>query len=150
MDIVTPYSILLSLALSNILPITLLRYYLPSKYHPLVNLNNIKEVFFAAKHTILFMVPAHFLNRYSANVFILTSGFFANEVVGIAMYALVAKILLAPVSIFTSAMSDVVKREIYVSPINGLKNYLKIVYNILKILKFRCVIGKVSQSKFFP
>ena len=127
---VTPYIILLSFALSNLLPALILKQRDSFKSPPNLSLNGLLETAHAASPTMKYMVPAHLLSRYSSNVFILVGGFLLNDHTGLAMYALVAKFLLAPVSIFTSTMSDVVKREVFVSPKRGLKNYLKLALNM--------------------
>lgn len=80
------------------------------------------------RDTIIYMTPAHLLNRYSGNVFVLMLGAFVKDPVGIAMYLLAHKFVIAPISIITSAAADVVKKDMLANPSLAMRRYIKISY----------------------
>ncbi|MCF8780055.1 hypothetical protein LZU85_14705 [Vibrio sp. IRLE0018] len=86
------------------------------------------SVFKKCKDTVNYLVPAHFIARYSSTSLILLTGTLGVSSEQIAKYVLVEKLLIAPVSIVTAAVSDVVKREISKDPLSGLKNYYRLCF----------------------
>lgn len=122
-EAINDYFILLSFAASNLIPIFIIR----RKYqYDLSIKGNFNDLLLSTKSVIVFLIPAHLLNRYSANVFLILTGLLAPQSSSLAFYALAAKFTIAPASIFVAAISDVVKREVLVSPKAALNNYFKI------------------------
>lgn len=80
------------------------------------------------KETVKYLVPAHFIARYSSTSLIILTGTLGVSSEQIAKYVLVEKLLIAPVSIVTAAVSDVVKREMSQNPLSGLKNYYRLCF----------------------
>lgn len=79
-----------------------------------------------ARKTAMFMTPSHLLSRYSGNSFVVLAGLQSGNSTFVAMYLLAYKFVIAPASILTAANSDVVKREILVDPVKGVKDFLKV------------------------
>lgn len=91
------------------------------------------ELIKSCKKVLVFLVPGHFLNRYSATCLILIAGVFGTEAADIAQFALAEKLLIAPAGIITTALSDVLKREMLIKPINGLDSFYNFLYVSLPI-----------------
>lgn len=89
-------------------------------------LAELKFLFKETQSTVLYMTPAHFLNRYSANALLLLAGVYNSGMANIGLLALAYKLLIAPISIVTSANASVLKREVYVAPKKALLNFAKI------------------------
>jgi O-antigen/teichoic acid export membrane protein len=86
----------------------------------------LKALWNSCRKVILYLVPAHFLSRYSAGVLVLIAGLLGIHSSDIAMYVLAEKLIIAPIAIITTAISDVVKRDILNNPISGLYNYYRL------------------------
>ncbi|EPJ45706.1 MAG: hypothetical protein OFPII_25700 [Osedax symbiont Rs1] len=78
-----------------------------------------------AKNTILYLTPAHLLNRYSLGMIILLSGFLENiSTIEIAFYALAFKLIISPANIVVVSLSDIIKKYAFDSPKYAIEKYL--------------------------
>lgn len=76
------------------------------------------------KRTVVYLTPAHFLNKYTSGAVILISGYFySDDVSQVGMFALALKFIIGPVAIITIATSDVIKREVLVDAHSALNNF---------------------------
>lgn len=117
-------SILISFSISHVLPVFFL-----NKVDLGFRSNFIIDSVFLFKRTrdiIKYIIPAHLLSRYSAGVFVFVVGFMSIDKEELAFYALAAKFMIAPATIFISATADVIKREVKLSPGKALANFYKI------------------------
>jgi O-antigen/teichoic acid export membrane protein len=117
--------IIISFVVGNFIPAVIFR--LPSlKWHSgIFNGGVLLKIWLSCRNVIVFLVPAHFLNRYSGTAVIVLSGLLGIQVEDIAKYALIEKLIIAPTSIITSAASDVVKRELFRNPVKALINFYR-------------------------
>ena len=136
----SPLVILLSFSLGNLLPsLAFKRINFKSPVKIFRN-KKPKTIFLRCKKVIIFLVPAHFLSRYSSGSLIILSGFMGYHASEIAKYALVEKLIIAPAAIVTMAMSDVIKRELVVNPRNGLKKF----YLLSTFTSLMAVVGCIA------
>ncbi len=123
---INEYLLLISFALANLIPILFVRIKNTEQVSYIVNFSSFKELILKVKKTIVYLIPAHLLSRYSTGIFLLVGGNFLENTTSLAYYSLAVKFVIAPATIIVSAVSDVVKREVLVSPKKALINYYKI------------------------
>ncbi|WP_067583070.1 lipopolysaccharide biosynthesis protein [Endozoicomonas ascidiicola] len=130
----TPVHILISYSIGNIIPWVLMQStkdFRKIKFKRIKS-KNIKSMWRICYPVTMYLVPAHFLNRYSVGCLLIISGLYGIKSQDLAIYSIVEKLIVVPAGIITTAVSDVVKSEINKNPMNGLKNYYKIsIYTIL-------------------
>lgn len=110
------------------------------KERPYINLEKIKEIIFVkGRRQILFLVPAQFINSFSASlVTVSITALFSTEVLG--RYSAGAGILDIPIIFITSNVSKVCYQKISENVVND-KPVLKILLSVITVLSLVSVTG---------
>ncbi|RJG51636.1 lipopolysaccharide biosynthesis protein [Motilimonas pumila] len=126
-DFTTFHSIIIAFACANLTADIVFLNNKKAEHSTLPFIASIRHLWPKVKRTVLYLTPAHFLNRYTSGAIILIAGFYDESYAAeIALYAIAVKFLVAPANIVISATSDVIKREVLVNPKAALKNFKKI------------------------